>query len=402
MKTVIKNGQVWNGEKFEIKDIFLSDEFIEDITSSCEGSFNNINIIDAQNKYILPGIIDCHVHLNLDGSIHSLEKIAKMTEFEAMFEAIISASKLIKSGITTVRDCGDINFEVLAVRNEINKGRLKGPRIIACGPALKMTGGHYFGKVIDGVEEARKAARELIAAGVDCFKFMASGGFSTMGIGEEPGTVQLDVDEMAIIIKEGEKRNITSCAHAHGKQSILNALNAGVTSVEHCTFIDEEVTEKILEKDAFVVPTFSAHVLIAEQGNQGIIPEHRVNMNKQVYKEKVPRFNKAYKSGIKVAFGRDSGPTCVEHENFVVEMKAMESAGMSRKDIIISATENAAKLLKLWNKVGSLEKGKYADIILLEGNPLDNLENFEKLYMVIKDGIKIYKKDEKINVQLIP
>lgn len=120
-------------------------------------------------------------------------------------------------------------------------------------------------------------------------------------------------------------------------------------------------------------------------------------MSEQVYKEKVPRFNKAYKSGVKIAFGRDSGPTCVEHDNLIVEMKAMESAGMSKKDIIISATENAAKCLNLWDQVGSIEKGKYADLIFLEENPLDDLENINKLYMVIKDGFEVYKKGQDIS-----
>ena len=397
MKTIITNGHVWNGQYFEKKDIILNDKLIEDLIHEDSEITDGIKTIDVQGKYVLPGFIDSHVHLNLDGSVNSLEKIVKITEFEAIFEAIRSALKLIKKGVTTVRDCGDKNFEVLAVRDEINKGRLIGPRIVACGPAIKMTGGHYFGKVIDGVEEARKGARELISAGVDCFKFMASGGLSSSKAGEEPGSVQLDVDEMAAVIKEGEKRRLTSCAHAYSKQSILNSLNAGVTSVEHCTFMDEEVIEKILEKDAFVVPTFAPHELIAQQRGKNVIPEYRIQMSEQVYKEKVPRFNKAYKSGVKIAFGRDSGPTCVEHDNLIVEMKAMESAGMSKKDIIISATENAAKCLNLWDQVGSIEKGKYADLIFLEENPLDDLENINKLYMVIKDGFEVYKKGEDIS-----
>lgn len=396
MDKIIKNGYIWDGNKFELKDIVINDEIIDDVTNSCAGSFDEV--INAKGKYVLPGIIDCHVHLSMNAGSHPMATLSQMTESEAMLEAVISASKIIKSGITTVRDCGSLGFEILSLRDEINKGnRVEGPRIFACGKAIKITGGHFIGRVIDGIEDARKAAREMIGAGADFLKFMGSGGLGK--IGEQPGLTELDEDEMAMAIKQGKKHDMASASHAHGKQSMLNALNAGITTLEHCTFMDEEVINKILKKDIFVVPTFSPYLLISEKGIKAGVSEYMVNMAKEVYKEKIPRFNKAYKSGIKVAFGRDAGAPFTKHEDFVVEMKAMESAGMNKKDIIISATENAAKALKLWDKIGSIKKGKYADIILLDDNPLDDLENFKKICKVIKGGneINIINKEESRN-----
>ena len=153
--------------------------------------------------------------------------------------------------------------------------------------------------------------------------------------------------------------------------------------------MDEEVVERILEKDVFVVPTFTPYVLIAEKGTKAGLSDFMVNISKRVNKEKIPRFRKAYEAGIKVAFGRDAGSPFTKHDDFITEMKAMESAGMNKKDIINSALENAARALKVWDKIGSIEKGKYADIILVDDNPLDDFNNFKKIFKVIKGGEEI-------------
>lgn len=385
MKKIIKNGYVWDGQKFAVKDIVINNEMIDKVADSCEGSFDEV--INAKSKYVLPGIIDCHVHLSMDAGSHPMATLSQGSESEALLEAVLSAEKIIKSGITTVRDCGSLGFEILSLRDEVNKGRFKGPRIFACGKAIKITGGHFIGRVTDGIDDARKAAREMIEAGADFLKFMGSGGLGK--IGEQPGLVELDQDEIEIAVKQGRKHDMASATHAHGKQSMLNALNAGTTTLEHCTFMDQEVIDKILEKDVFVVPTFAPYLLISEKGAEAGVSDYMVNMAKQVYKEKIPRFRKAYNAGIKIAFGRDAGAPFTKHEDFIVEMKAMESAGMSRKDIITSATENAARALKLWDKIGSIEKGKYADIILVDDKPLDDFDNFKKIFKVIKSGEEI-------------
>lgn len=387
MKMLIKNGHVWNGEEYEIKNIIITEGMIEDITNSDKSSFEG-EVIDAKGKYILPGIINCHVHLFMNAGTQ-MDKLLPKTKSEALLEAVVNANKTIKSGVTTVRDCGSLGLEILALRDEINKGssRITGPRILTCGQPIKITGGHFIGRCVDGIDEAKKEARKLISEGVDFLKFTASGGFGK--VGEDPEVTELDEEEIVAAVKEAEKYKMASAAHCEGKQSMINALNAGVTTLEHCAYMDDEVIKKIIEKDIFVVPTFSPSLLTAEKGNEAGIFKYMVDIAKKMYKEKVPRFSEAYKSGIKIAFGNDAGSQFTKHEDFIVEMKAMESVGMSRKDIIASATQNAASALKLWDKIGSIEKGKYGDIVILEGNPLDDLDNFKKLNMVIKEGNKI-------------
>lgn len=386
MRTLIKNALIIDGvgNQFPNGAIAISGKAIEGLFTdgtAPAGKFDTV--IDATGKVAIPGIINCHVHLAMNAGAHPMNALAASTPLHLLMQGIESAQKMIKKGITTVRDCGAKEFEILLLRDYIKKGVLSGPRVLA-GQAIKITGGHYTGRVVDGPVEAKRAAREQISAGVDFIKLMGSGGLGRPN--EIPGAPELDEDEMRAAIDEGKKHNLKSAAHAHGRQSMLNALAAGVDTLEHATFMDDEIIEIILKKKIIVVPTFQPYYQISTMGVEAGLASYMVESAREVYAEKLPRFQKALKAGIKIAFGTDAGAPYTPHEDVVTETRIMVEMGMKPMDVITSCTANAAEALDLADSLGSIAKGKIADIVLLNANPLQDISKLGDVYKVIKEG----------------
>lgn len=389
MKTLFKNALVWQVNRFLPKDILIENEKILQVESGIPVP-EDADITDLSGKFVVPGLIECHAHLCMNGGNMPMTVMHNSNTSQILMECMHSMDKLLHAGITTVRDCGSTGLEVIALRDEVEKKRFSGPRIFSCGMAIKMSGGHFTGKVVDSPYEARKAARELIHDGAQFLKFMGSGGLGREG--EAPGVAELEIDEMKAAIEQGEKYQMSSAVHCHGKQSILNALEAGATSIEHCSYMDNEVIEKLLEKNAYIVPTFTPYVRIAENG---VVPgtwltPFVIRTAAEVNERKGLQFSNAYKAGVKIAFGRDSGATYTPHEDFLFEMKQMEAYGMSRADILNSATIIAAENLRMQDKVGSLDPGKFADLLVLHGNPMEDLANLEHAELILKGGAAIH------------
>lgn len=387
MRLLLKNALVIDGKGHQTPDcsIICHGNIIEKVLSKPDSwageQFDEV--IDAAGKAVMPGIINCHVHLGMNASAHPMNALAAATPLQLLMQGIESAQAMIKKGITTVRDCGSKEYEILLLRDYIEKGVLSGPRILA-GQAIKITGGHYTGRVVDGPIEARRAAREQIHAGVDFIKLMASGGLGRPN--EIPGAPELDVDEMQAAISEGKKHNLRSAAHAHGKQSMLNAIAAGVDTLEHATFMDDEVIEAILNHKIVVVPTFQPYFQISTLGVKAGLAGYMVESAKQVYAEKLPRFVQALKAGVKFAFGTDAGAPYTPLDDVTTEAKIMVELGMNPMDVISSCTINAAQALGMDERLGSIEEGKLADMIILNDNPLTDIANLGNVCKVIKGG----------------
>lgn len=382
MSILLKNGQAWLNHSWEPADILVEENKIAAIGRDIGAAADEV--IDVAGKYILPGIIDCHVHLSMNGGPHPMADLSKCREAEALVTAIASADELVRSGITTVRDCGGIDRETIIVRDAVKAGRIPGPRVIACVGAIKIIGGHFFGAEIAGADEARRAARTFIEQGAQYIKLMATGGLGK--VGEKPGVVELDVDEMTAAINEGKKHGMAAAAHCHSKEGMMNALEAGVTTLEHCTFLDEEVVDRILEQGVYMVPTFSPYCQMDRYGSERGVSPYMCRMSKEICAYKNKTFPLAYEKGVEIAFGRDAGAPLVRHGEYYIEMTDMEAAGMSRTDIIISATETAAEALQIADETGSLTVGKCADILVLNADPLEDLHNFKQVHTVIADG----------------
>jgi imidazolonepropionase-like amidohydrolase len=347
----------------------------------------NDRVIEAGGLYLLPGFINCHIHFSLNADKHPMNDMIKTDAYTLTIQGVQVASRLLKAGITSVRDMGGKHFEVLALRNAVNNGMIRGPTVVAAGQALLMTGGHFSGVEVDGTASCSSAARAQIKAGADFIKVMATGGLGRPG--EIPGAQELTDEEIAACFRIAHMAGKTCAAHAHGVEGIRAIVNAGVTSVEHGTLIDESSMESMIDKGIYLVPTFAPYWIMAEEGKQKGIANYMIDASKWVMEEKMPRFREAVKRGVKIAFGTDGGSPVNPHEQIEVECRCMIEGGMSPMDVIVSLTRNAADLLRLGEKVGTLEVGKEADLVLLGGNPLEDIGHVANVRMVFKSGKEV-------------
>ena len=332
---------------------------------------------------LIPGLLNCHVHV-MDPVGFGTNK--KFTLMEKAFYAQKNCEDYLKSGITTVRNLGtEQNFD-LEIKEAIQEGLIQGPHMICSGRVICMTGGHGCtnGIEADGVDECRKAARTQLKNGVDVIKIMATGGVMTKGV--EPGSAQLTQEEMTAIIEEAHKAGRKTATHAQGTQGIKNALYAGIDSIEHGIFLDQECIDYMKEHGVYLVPTLVAPQCIVDNGIEAGIAEYMVRKAKYVKDAHVESFKQAYKQGVKIAFGTDAGTPFNYHSNCLWELELMEKYGVDRMDILKICTHNSADLIGVLDEYGTIETGKKADLVCLNSNPLESISNVRNIQKVIKDG----------------
>ncbi len=349
--------------------------------------------IDLSHATILPGLIDAHVHLTANPRLHGYGSL----QWSAMRQAVYGtrAAKLtLDAGFTTVRNLGAAQYGDVAVRDAINEGELAGPRILVSGPALGITGGHcdnnllpadfdhQAGGVADGPWAIRRQVRENVKYGADVIKFCATGG--VLSKGTRLGAQQYTMEEMKALVDEAHTLGLKVAAHAHGTRGIKTAIRAGVDSVEHASILDDEAIELALENGTFLVMDVYVSDFILESGAEAGILEESLNKEKEVGQQQRDSFRRAHEAGVKIAFGSDAGvyPHGLNGRQFAY----MVRQGMSPMEALQSATVRAAELLGLADKVGSLSAGRYADIIAVEGNPIDDIQVMERIGFVMKGG----------------
>ena len=289
-------------------------------------------------------------------------------------------------GVTTVRDVGGLYKVILAVRDTIHEGIFPGPRILAAGMPIQMTGGHArnLGLEVDGPHEARKGVRTMLRAGVDLIKLMATGGVYTEG--EEPGSPQLTVEEMQAAVEEAHKAGRKVAAHAEGLQGILNALEAGVDTIEHGNFLNEEAAQRMVTGGQILVPTLSPFYRMAQLGTEGGIPEYAVRKARQVVSASFHAVELAKTHGIPIASGTDDGSPKLPHGVLVYELELLVRAGLSPVEALHAATTIAAKACGLFDQIGTLESGKSADFIGVTGDPLQDISALRNVDTVVIQG----------------
>ncbi|WP_126428796.1 metal-dependent hydrolase family protein [Brevibacillus marinus] len=390
MRTIFTNCKLIDGIVNDIIDnafIIVEGEEIKEVGIGTIQPLPTDRVIDCSGKYVLPGLIDCHVHLVWDGSPDPQRVIQQLDQESVALRAYKHATEYLHLGITTVRDVASPNRSVLSVRNAINQKILVGPTIIASGPAICMTGGHvhYIGLEADGADEVRKAARKLLKEGVDLIKVMATGGIYTFG--EEPGSPQLTKEELTAAKEEAHKKNKKVAAHAEGLKGIKNCIEVGIDTIEHGIFADEEALISMREKGIILVPTM---VVMKRLAVDERIAPWALEKAKRVVEPHQKMLEQAIKIGVKIATGTDCGSPVTPPEFYFDELLIMEKAGMSAMEVIQASTRVAAECLGLDDR-GVISEGKKADFLIVEQNPLDNLAVLRGQKTVVKDGAVISK-----------
>jgi imidazolonepropionase-like amidohydrolase len=359
-------------------------------------------VINLKDRTVMPGLIDSHVHLESETNPGAyLDRFVK-NPGDVAYQALVYAKRNLMAGFTTVRDLGGTNI-VISLRNAINKGLVEGPRIFTAGVTIGTTGGHAddtngindaFKKdlgpedgVINGVADAAKAVRQRYKEGSDLIKITATGG--VLSYAKDGAGAQFTDEEIRAIVQTAKDYGYKVAAHAHGKDGMKRAVLGGVTSIEHGTFMDEEVMELMKKMGTFYVPTVIAGRSSADSSK---IPNYYPEMVAKKAAAIGPiiqgTFAKAYKAGVKIAFGTDAG--VFGHGKNGYEFVLMNEGGMPVLEAIKSATVTAADLLGQSDLIGSIEVGKAADIVAVPGDPVADVKLMTKVNFVMKDG-KVYK-----------
>jgi imidazolonepropionase-like amidohydrolase len=350
-------------------------------------------IIDVTGKTIIPGLIDCHIHMDLRGLANTYEENLVEDKLRTL-RALYDMRATLKRGITTIRNAGSVNHIDFAVKEAINNGWFKGPRIIASGQIISMTapGNDYFKGMYyeaDGVDQVRKAARLQIKAGADFLKVMATGAF--MNPGGDPGAVQFSTDEMSAIVEEAQKVGIKVAAHAHANQGIINAIKAGVSTIEHGSFIEDDAIIMMIDKGIYLVPTFVAGYHMLKNGIEKGVPSFIIEKNNRSRETRAKCLRKVFEAGVKVAFGSDAGTNYNYHGNNAMELVLFVEEGfLNPLEAIRCGTLIAAEALGIDDLVGTVESGKLADLVVIEGSLKDSLDPLlTGIKTVYKDGVDL-------------
>jgi imidazolonepropionase-like amidohydrolase len=355
-----------------------------------------ITTIDLSGATCLPGLIDVHTHLTSDPSDTGYSGLGVSVPREAITGAK-NANKTVRAGFTTVRNVGAGNFADVALRDGINAGDVPGPRMFVSGPPLGITGGHCDNNLLpyefhykqagvaDGPWAARAKVREVVKYGADVIKVCASGG--VLSKGDLPGTPQYTPEELRAIAEEAHKLGRKVAAHAHGTQSIKDAIRAGIDSIEHSSLIDDEGIELAKQHGTYLVFDIYNDDYILSQGEKvGMLPES-IEKEKKLGRLQRENFRHAFQSGAKIAYGTDSG--VYPHGDNAKQFSKMVEWGMKPADAIQAATINAADLIGMPGKIGVLAPGSYADLIAVNGDPLADVKVLESVTFVLKGGTVI-------------
>jgi imidazolonepropionase-like amidohydrolase len=385
--------------------ITVVDERIQSVTPNAAGAIPaGANVIDLSHSTVLPGLIDCHTHLSARADRYNEINRFKDTPFDHAFFAVVNARKTLEAGFTSVRDVGSPPFLAVDLRNSINEGLIPGPRIVASGPGISITGGHgdlnNFSpqtrvtmfpdernfQIADDANQLRHVVRAQIKYGVDVIKILATGG--VLSRGDSPGASQFTFDELKAAADTAHMAGRKIAAHAHGTQGIKDAILAGIDSIEHASLIDDEGIRLAKEHGTYLVMDIYNDDYILNEAPKVGLPLENIEKEKMVGRLQRENFEKAVKAGAKMAFGTDAG--VYPHGDNARQFFYMVKFGMTPAQAIRAATSSAADLIGRSKDVGTIEAGKYADLIAVDADPLTDVRSLEHVAFVMKGG-KVYK-----------
>lgn len=395
MRYLIEAGCVIDGlggEPRENVDILVEGEHIAAL--GARGSIQSTvdGVVRVHEHVALPGIIDAHVHPCFDPDPGNHISVAGEPMAMHAIRGVNNMRSMLAGGITSIRTLGTAHDLDFSLRDAIRQGIVPGPRIVAAGRGISITGGHgfYISFEADGPDQVRSAVRKAVKNGADVIKLFVTGGVMTpCGI---PGTPQLDLEEIEAAVREAGKHGRKLASHAEGRQGVNDALIAGVDSIEHGYFMDnDEGLALLLERGAYLVPTIMAYDLIANGSKLGV-PTEAVKNARMALEYNTVGFRNALDAGANIAMGSDAGTAFNDHGRSWRELGFMVANGMEPMQAIVAATRNGADLLGIGDRLGTLQPGKIADIIVVDGDPLSDIAQVGNVMWVIKDG-RIYKRD---------
>ncbi|ACB84028.1 metal-dependent hydrolase family protein [Natranaerobius thermophilus] len=404
MTKILACGKVFTGETnkvFSRGAVAVQDNEIIDIDVDSQNpgeelkkKYPEAEYYDLSGHTVLPGLIDSHIHLDLHGMADTFDenfvedKLRSIRASRAMEDTLFS-------GFTTVRNCGSVNWIDISVKEAVRRGIINGPRILTSGKILSITspGSEYFYglyREADGYDGFKLAAREQLKMGADLLKLMATG--AIMNPGGVPGATQPDEKEIKAIVREAKKLNKKVAAHAHGAEGIKNAVRAGVDTIEHGTFADNESHELMVEYGVYLVPTLAPDYFMSKHGKEGGVASFIVDKLKKKREARLEALDRAIETGVKIACGSDAGTPYNYHENNAQELKVLVSEGLlSPGEAIRSATQYSAEACGLLDELGTISQEKKADIIAVDGDPTENID-----VLTDKDNIRFVMKDGEI------
>jgi imidazolonepropionase-like amidohydrolase len=403
-QTYIQCGRLIDGKSNSVQTemtIVVESNKIIDVRKGYQSGSANDKLINMRNQTVMPGFIDSHVHLSSETSKNKYMENFTLNDDDNALRAVKYSERTLIAGFTTVRDLG--GHIAVSLRNAINAGDIKGPRILAAGKSIASTGGHadpsngysraLMGDpeakegVVNSPEEARKAVRQRYKESSDVIKITATGG--VLSNAKDGAGAQFTEDEIKAVVITAKDYGFRVAAHAHGAEGMKRAIRAGVSSIEHGTFMDDEVIALMKENGTYYVPTITAGKSVADSAKiPGYYPPLVLPKAIATGPKIQSTFAKAYKEGVKIAFGTDAG--VFAHGKNYKEFEYMVEAGMPAMEAIKSATMNAADLLGISDRIGSIEKGKYADIIAVKGDPIKDIKVLSAMDFVMKEGV-VYK-----------
>lgn len=382
MKYVVKGKNGFDGKTVLHDFYFIVEDGIISEVGDLKDYKGDLDVLDLSDKYVIPGLIDSHVHVCLD------PYAGKM--IPDSFELVLTVQKnletILHNGVVCVRDLGaPAHFLQLAKKAQKN-GKLKGADLFIAGEAICATGGHgwQFSAECNSETDVRKAVRENVKEGVDCIKLMVTGGINTPG--DELAPLELTANEIRTGVEEAHRRGKKVAVHTHGRTGIKTALECGVDSIEHGLLMDAELSELAKNNGTYLVPTLSAPYFATVQGLKKDPNSKSFLKSKEVMEIHRKNVLHAYKTGVNMAMGTDSGTPFNGFDTVLTELELLSEIGVENADVLRMSTFNGAKLLGVENMYGSLEKGKKASFVVLEESPIDDIKNINKIVYVYKDG----------------
>ena len=407
-RTLIHAGRLIDGSSDSVQErmtVIVDGDRIAGVVSGYTNAKPDDTVIDLRDSTLMPGLMDMHTHLTSELSRKSYIERFQLDPADFAFKSAAYAERTLMAGFTTVRDLGDRHNVSISLREAIEQGLIKGPRVFTAAKSLATTGGHAdptngmnsllagdpgpHDGVVNGPADAAKAVRQRYKDGADLIKITATGG--VLSVAKSGLNPQFSDDELEAIIRTAADYDFHVAAHAHGTEGMKRAIRAGVHSIEHGTYLDDEAMELMKERGTYYVPTIMAGEWVAEKAKiDDYFPEVVRPKAAAIGPQILDTFAAAYAAGVKIAFGTDSGVSA--HGDNAQEFGLMVAGGMPPMEAIQAATIVAAELLGVDDSLGSVEPGKMADLVAVPGDPLADISTMERVSFVMKQGV-VYKHD---------